>query len=117
MTGEVEQPKRAIGIDDIVGADVEDENPLAEKIASLEAQLSEEKDRRLEDRFIGLVVFIIFFDIAVLHGSTNLLLPVVVLILELVILLLLAKRMGSEDMARLIDRILHSVSRARTNSD
>lgn len=93
------------------------EDPLASKVASLEEQLAAEKDGRMEDRFIGLIVAIIIFNIVVLKDAASVLLPLAVLILELVVLLLLAKRMGSEDISRLIDRLLQSVSRSRPDGE
>ncbi len=89
------------------------DSPVSEAIAQLQNDLQAEKDGRLEDRFIGFVVFLVLFDILLLKDAENMFLPVVVLILELIICLLLAKRMGSEEIARLIDRLLHSVSRTK----
>lgn len=96
-----------------VNGDDDASDQLADKIAALESELQDEKDGRLEDRFISFVIFVILLDIMLLHGTANVALPIVVLILQLFVFFLLAKRMGSEDVARLIDRLLHSVSRSR----
>lgn len=114
MTNPEDKNSPSMGVEDLAGSDNSPPSPLLAKIAALEDRLSAEQDGRMEDRFIGLVVFFIFFDILALGQSPNVFLPVAVLILELVILLLLAKRMGSEEIARLFDRLLHSVTRSKS---
>ncbi|MEH0195196.1 hypothetical protein V7S57_03800 [Caulobacter sp. CCNWLY153] len=87
-------------------------NPEArdQALAELEKKLQAIEDARKEERFIWIVVCTILIDILWLSGSENAALSVIVLILELVVLFVLARRMGVEDIERLMDRILHSVS-------
>lgn len=79
-------------------------------LARLEAQLQAEADKRREERFIWIVVVTLILDIFFLKDSENATLPIVVLILELLILIVVARRLGIDDVVVLLDRILHNVS-------
>ena len=84
---------------------------LVDKIESLENQLSYEKDARREDRFLFVVGIMIFLNILFLKDASNLGVPIIVLILQLVFLIVVAKRMGSEQLTVLLDRVLDSVAK------
>jgi hypothetical protein len=86
-----------------------DETATDEAKAALEKELSDQKDARLEERFVWIVVAVILLDIIWFHDSTNAALPVVVMILELVALMVLARRMGVDDFVQLIGRVLHGI--------
>lgn len=76
-------------------------------LASLEERLQDEKDARMEERFIWIVVCVILIDVVWLRTSPNATFPIVILILELIALLVIARRMKVNDFVRLIDRILY----------
>lgn len=81
-----------------------------QQIEELQEALAQEKDARQEDRFIFIVVATILLDVvffSVLDGLGG---PIALLILELLILVPLANKMGMQDIAQLMDRILNRVA-------
>ena len=91
-----------------------DDSALTAKIDALEKELEAERDCRREDRFVGLVIVMALIDIIVLSGESASV-SVIVFIFELVVLLVIAKRMGVEQIAGILDRILSYF--AKKNSD
>jgi hypothetical protein len=81
------------------------ESALATKVDALEKELEAERDYRREDRFVALVVIMLLCDV-ILIGEKGTSITVVVLIFELVVLFVIAKRMGVEQIAGILDRIL-----------
>jgi hypothetical protein len=81
-----------------------------EQINALQESLAAERDARREDRFIFIVAFVILFDVAFFTVMPNFGGPLALLILELLILIPLARRMGMEEIAALIDRVLHRMA-------
>jgi hypothetical protein len=79
--------------------------------ASLEEQLQSEKDRRVEERFGWMVVCVILINVLWFRNAPNAVIPIVVLLLEAVILFILAKRMGIEEVSQLFERLIHGISR------
>ncbi len=75
-------------------------------IKQLQDDLAQEKDRRREDWFIGIVLFTVLLNVFFFTVIPTLSGPFVLLILELLILFPLAKRLGMEQIAEMIDRIL-----------
>lgn len=98
-------------------SDSEESEVLANQVAALEEQLAAEKDGRNEDRFIALIIIFVLVDIALLNNASNFAVPLIALIFELIVLLILAKRMGSEEVVQMLDKIIHSVSRPRGGDD
>jgi hypothetical protein len=86
-----------------------DDTAIDDAKASIERELSEQKDARMEERFVWIVVTAILLDIIWFHDSTNATLPIVVMILELVALMVIARRMGVDDFVQLIGRVLHGI--------
>jgi hypothetical protein len=85
-------------------------------LAALEGQLQAEKDARMEERFIWVVICVILIDVIWLRTSPNATFPIVILILELIALLVLARRMGVHDFVKLIDRILYGFGQKGTGT-
>lgn len=100
-----------VAFTDLKGDDAEEATEKDEAKAVLETQLQAERDARSEERFVWIVVVTILVDVLWFRNAANALLPLVVLILELIVLLVLARRMGIDDVVQLVDRILHSVGR------
>jgi hypothetical protein len=73
-------------------------------IAALEKKLENEKDLRREERFIWIVMCMILTDIIWLRSSSNASLAIVVLVLESVILVVLARRLGIEQIPEYINK-------------
>ncbi len=109
MTNTINEPESSAPQFTLIDGDSSDARDAA--LASLEAQLQASHDAHKEERFVWIVVCTLLIDILWLRGSQNPILPIVVLILELIVLLVLARRMGIEDIARLMDRVIHSVGR------
>lgn len=105
------------GLTDVAGNGVTKAvSTLTSNIASLESSLAKEKDERLEERFRWVCATAILFDVvavAVLNGSW-LFLPI--FMLELIVLIGLAKAYGVDWAEQLIGELLYWVSkRGREN--
>ncbi len=77
-----------------------------EQIQALQESLAEERDARREERFIFITVTVLLLDVvffSVLDGIGG---PIALVIVELLILIPLAKRLGMEEIAALLDRLL-----------
>jgi hypothetical protein len=79
---------------------------LSEKIAELEKQLEAERDCRREDRFVSLVIILILLDIVLLDQAQSAAVVIVVFVLELLFLIVVAKRLGVEQIAGILDKLL-----------
>ena len=75
-------------------------------IQELEKELTAEKEARREDRFFFIVICIILFDVICFTVMPNFGGPVAILILELLILIPLARRMGMEEIAEIINSVI-----------
>lgn len=82
--------------------------PVDESAAALELRLQKETDGRQEDRFYGIAIGTVLMDMAVFEH-----LPwigiVCIFLLELVILLGLAKRFGNEHVTILLNYLFHKL--------
>jgi hypothetical protein len=79
------------------------------QIAELQEKLTAERDGRREDRFVAIVLLAVILDVAffsVISWGGSLAL----LVLELVILIPLARRMGMEELGQVISRVLNRVA-------
>lgn len=86
------------------------------QIAELEKQLEYERDARKEERFIGIVFLVLFLDIVffmVIPSSGG---ALALVFLELLILIPLARRMGLQEMAHILSRVLDRMARKTENS-
>lgn len=86
-------------------------DPLSEKIESLEKQLEAERDCRREDRFLALIIIVIVLDIWMLDKVQNIAVPLIVFVLELMFFLAVAKRMGIQQIAGILDSVLSHFAR------
>lgn len=74
--------------------------------AHLEQELSDEKDGRNEDRFLFIVALFILFDIWTLKDSGTWALPIILGIMQLFALLIIARRMGVEEIHLILNQLL-----------
>ena len=81
-----------------------------EQVEELQEQLAKEKDARKEERFFGVLLLIILLDVVFFTVMPTFGGPIALLVLELLILLPLAKRMGMQEIAETLSRVLHRVS-------
>jgi hypothetical protein len=65
-----------------------------EQISELQEQLAQEKDARMEDRFVFIVAVVILLDVVFFTVMPSFGGPLALLILQLLVLIPLAKRMG-----------------------
>jgi hypothetical protein len=90
------------------GADALPPLPVDESAAALELRLQQETDGRQEDKFYAIAIGTVLADMAVFQH-----LPwvgiVCIFLLEIVILLGLAKRLGSEHVTILLDYLFHQI--------
>ena len=91
--------------------DTDTDQALVEKIEALEKRLEREQDGRREDRFVCLVIVLMLLDILQLNGAVNVSVGIIVFVLQLVFLLVVAKRMGVEQIAGILDRILNTFAK------
>ena len=75
-------------------------------VEELQEALTQERDARREDRFIFIAVGVVLLDIMLFSVMPSFGGPLAILVLQLMILLPLAQRMGMEDVAQIISGVL-----------
>lgn len=81
-----------------------------EQIEELQRKLEEVRDARREDRFVGIVVIVLLLDVVFFSLMPTFGGPLALLILQLLILIPLARRMGMEEIATILSRVLHRMA-------
>ncbi len=92
-------------------------NQRNEQIQALQEDLAKEQDARKEERFVWLLISIILLNITFFTSMQSLLGPLVIGAFELVLLVIIAQRMGKEEIVQLIDRLVGSVVKAASKSE
>ncbi|GAB2799168.1 hypothetical protein GCM10027040_27790 [Halomonas shantousis] len=72
----------------------------------LEEELDAERDGRQEDRFLFIIALFVLFDIWTLKDSGTWALPIVLAVIQLFALLILARRMGIEEIHLILNQLL-----------
>ncbi|MEP0234158.1 MAG: hypothetical protein ABJ360_12525 [Roseobacter sp.] len=80
------------------------------QIDELQSQLAYEKDARQEDRFVGIVCLVLLLDVVFFSVMPTFGGPLALLVLELLVLIPLAKRMGMQEIAQILSRVLHRMA-------
>lgn len=101
------QPNQTDGIDPALLPD--EATQAYAQIAQLQEELTEQRDARREDKFIFIVVSVLLLDVVFFSVMDSFGGPLALLILELLILIPLAKRMGMEEIAEMLDRVLKRI--------
>ena len=96
--------------------DDDDDNEKDDAKAHLEVELQGEKDARLEERFLWIMVCVILVDVLWFRNAPNAVIPILVLILEAIILFVLARRMGIQEVSALFERVIHGLGQRGTGS-
>jgi hypothetical protein len=96
---------------------IPDPDPNAEALAALEKRLQRQLDGRKEERFCWIVVVVALFDVVLLRGTENAVAAGVVATLEILLLFVLARRLGVNDVVQLLDRLLHQVTKVEKEED
>jgi hypothetical protein len=82
-----------------------------EALASLEKRGESEEDKRLEERFLWIVVCTMLLNIIWFRDSANATLPVVALVLELMVLVILARKCHVDEAVILIHKAATSFTK------
>ncbi|MDH4983954.1 hypothetical protein [Hyphomicrobium sp. D-2] len=85
-------------------------DPRDEQIAELQERLTNERDARNEDRFIFIAIVVILFNVVFFSVMPTFGGPIALLVLELLVLIPLAKRMGMEEVVQILSRALDRVA-------
>ena len=91
----------------------DDKSPGTESLASLQRQLVDLKDARKEERFYAILILIILLDVILFDTVEGTLVPIAILILELILLIPLAKRLGLEGVAEFLSSLVRRVTAER----
>ena len=90
---------------------VQDEPTAQEKqIQELQKDLLHEKDARLEERFVFIILLVLLLNVVFFSVTPSFGGPIALLVLELLILIPLANRMGMQEVAQIINRVLDRVA-------
>lgn len=85
-------------------------DPKDIQIEELQEQLTQERDARREDRFVFVFVCVLLLDVVFFTIMPTFGGPLALLVLELLILVPLAKRLGMEEIAQLLSRVLDRIA-------
>lgn len=88
-----------------------------QQISELQDKLTHEEDARKEERFVFIVTAVLLLDIVFFTVMPSFGGPLALLILELLILIPLAKRMGMEEIARILSRVLDRMANKSADSE
>lgn len=88
-----------------------------QQIEELQERLEHERDARKEDRFVGVVLIIILLNVVFFTVIPTFTGPIALLVLELIILVPLAKKMGMEQIVKLLNRVLDRITVNINNKD
>jgi hypothetical protein len=80
-----------------------------QQIEELQESLTQEQDARKEDRFVFIVICVILLDVVFFSVLSSLGGPISLLVLELLILIPLAKRLGMEEIAQIMSQVIGRV--------
>lgn len=81
-----------------------------QQIEELQEKLTQEQDARREERFVFIVLFILLLDVVFFSVMPTFGGPLALAVLELLILIPLARRMGMEEIAGIIARVIDNVA-------
>lgn len=86
--------------------------PKDQALEALQQELTALKDARGEERFIWIVVCVILVDVLWFRDAENAVVPIIVLLLEVLVLFILAKRMGIEETRAILGKMMDGISRS-----
>lgn len=98
---------------DIEALFVERSDYLDERIEELEKSLEREKDQRKEERFLWCLISVILLNVFVFTSMEGSVLgPLVIGVFEAVALLLLARKLGLEEVTEMVEGLIAKISRS-----
>lgn len=93
------------------------ENKKDEQISRLQDELTQVKDAIREERFIFIMIIVVILNVIFFSFIENVAGPVVLLILQILLLIPLARRMGVEEISLLLDRLLARIATSLKGQD
>lgn len=81
-----------------------------QQIQELQEELTAERDARREDRFFFVLVCVILLDIVFFTVSPTFGGPLALLVLQLLVLIPLARRMGMEEVATILNGVITRIA-------
>lgn len=81
-----------------------------EAVNALSNELTAERTARREERFVWMVISVILIDVLWFHTSSNVSLPLIVAVLELLALVIVARRMQIVEVVELVNRLLEGLT-------
>ena len=105
-------PSNDDGVEEIVGKESESgEEPNAKQLPDSNAKLAQEnaelKDHLYEERLLWCISFFMAFDVFVFTLMPSWGGPIAILILQIIAILMLAKRYGVEEIHNLLNKVLY----------
>lgn len=85
----------------------------AKKILDVDTENQAVKDDRREERFLWVCACVILFDCAVMLNAENVIAPSGIILLEVMALIVLAKRMGIEEIQELVYGLIDRIRKAK----
>ncbi len=95
----------------------EEPSKTDQQISALEKQLEYERDARMEDRFVFIVIIVLLLDIVFFSVMPTFGGPLALLILELIILIPLARKMGMEELAAIFHGVVSRMAGRANDAD
>lgn len=87
-----------------------DSSLIDQQLAELQEKLEYEKDARKEDQFFFVVVCVILLNVVFFSVMPTLGGPLALLLLQLLILIPLARKMGMEEIATILSRVIDRIA-------
>lgn len=100
-------PKATMGFSALVAEKPSKRDQLIEE---LQDQLEAERDGRNEDRFVCIVCLVMLLDVVFFTVMPTFGGPLALLVLELLILIPLAKRMGMQEISQILSSVLNRMA-------
>ena len=88
-----------------------------QQISELQEQLTQERDARREDKFIFIAVAFLLLDIVFFTVMPTFGGPIALIVLELLILIPLARRMGMEEIAQICGQVIDRMAGKANGKD
>lgn len=76
------------------------------QIADLQTEIEGLKDCRNEDRFLFGLIILILFDVIFFSHTEGWGAPLAILVLELIVIMIMARKMGVQDITNILDKYL-----------
>ncbi len=93
------------------------ENKEGNQVEILLSSLEREKDNRKEERFLWILISVILLNITFFTAMESIVGPIVISLFQLIAFVILARKMGQDEIVQIIDRLVSSVAIAAKRAD